>query len=806
MSVWLRKSFTDITRRKARSAIIALAIAIPVAGLTAVGVASDSLSTDYAYTVNARGGPDVVVATDRADTTLVDDVARAPGVRGAQDATVLATQWLVAAAHGAVQMRIVGYGSARGVPMPHYQLVSGRLPHAADEIAVEYGDLGLQRVHLGERIRIVVAGGAASLRVVGLTRTAGVDPATSGLALAYMDQAALQRLPAFGFALGRVQRQPFRSYELSLRLANPSAYQSTVQGLGPILSAQRVALLGVIPPTPAASESQLLGILTLIRVLLLVALLLAAVLVGNAVSALITSQVEVIGTLKAIGATPVTVAEGYVVTLLTIASAATAAGIGVGIPVGGQIAARSAAAIPLAPGPMVVSGRTIGVALAVGLAGPLLAGAIPLWLGTRISVREALADWGTSVSTHPARGRTVPLLGNLRLRLPQTVWLGLRHLGRRPARTAVSVAAVAIAACSFFVVQSVASSVSHSINEVWSGYSADVEVYVGGDNSYRTLTRVLAPVPNIRTIERVGWLGSQTIWGKVVVWGIEPKGQLHHARVTSGRWFRPGESGVCLISTDLAARGHLSLGASIDVPGPDQQRSERCTVIGTVHEPVDSLGQVGAIDLPVNAFYRLEGSPSGTVGDYTNRVLIEAKDRSTAAVDRLARAIDALGRQAAAAGKNGPIAEVFTFKSEVVRHQRSFLPVYFLLLAVSALVAAVGCLALADSLTGAVFERRHEIGLLRTLGASGRHIATVFYSEATALSLIAWLVAALAAVPLAYLFVDLFRSRVMPIDFHLDPLALAAMVAVTLVLAALASVLPSRIAASLRPADLLRSE
>jgi putative ABC transport system permease protein len=806
MSVRLRKSFTDISRRRARSAIIALAIAIPVAGLTAVGVASDSLSTAYAYTVSARGGPDVVVATDRADATLVNEIARAPGVRGVQDATVLTTQWQVAAAPGSVQLRIVGYGSARRVAPQRYQLVSGRPPRRGGEIAMEYGDLGLQRFRVGERVTVLVAGGTESLRVVGLTRTAGVDPATSGLALAYMQQAALQRLPAFGFTPGPVQRQPFRSHELSLHVANPSAYQATVHGLGPILHARNVALLGVLPPAAAASESQLQGILTLIRALLLVALLLAAVLVGNAVSALITSQTEVIGTLKALGARPVAVAEGYALTLLTIASAATAVGIGVGIPVGALIAARSAAAIPLAPGPTVVSTRTVAFALAVGLAGPLLAGAIPLWLGTRISVRQALSDWGTSVAPETGRPRTVGLSGSHHSRVPQTVWLGLRHLGRRRARAAVSIVAVAIAASSFFVVQSVAASVSHSINEVWSSYSADVEVYVGGNNSYRTLSRLLAPVQNIRTIERVGWLGSETAWGKVAVWGIEPRSQLHHARVTSGRWFRSGESGVCLISTDLAARAHLRLGASIDVPGPEQQRSERCTVIGTVHEPVDSLGQVGALDLPVNDLYRLEGAPARTVGDYTNRVLIEAKDRSPAAADRLARAIDALGRQAAAAGKNGPIAEVFTFRSEVVRQQRSFLPVYFLLLAVSGLVAAVGCLALADSLTGAVFERRREIGVLRALGASGRRIATVFYSEATALSLIAWLVAAAAGIPLAHLFVDLFRRRVMPIDFQLDLLALAVMVGVTLLLAALASILPSRIAATLRPADLLRSE
>jgi putative ABC transport system permease protein len=88
------------------------------------------------------------------------------------------------------------------------------------------------------------------------------------------------------------------------------------------------------------------------------------------------------------------------------------------------------------------------------------------------------------------------------------------------------------------------------------------------------------------------------------------------------------------------------------------------------------------------------------------------------------------------------IAEVFVFHDEVVRHQRGFIPVYAMLLAVALVVAAVGTLGLADALAASVVDRRRDIGLMRSLGASGARIAQVFWIEGTTLSLLAWVPAA----------------------------------------------------------------
>jgi len=326
--------------------------------------------------------------------------------------------------------------------------------------------------------------------VVGIARTPGTDPATTGSGSGYMSTAALDRIPAHQFVPGAVPRQPFRSQEITLDLHSPAAYQATVRALASAMRAEHATVLAVFPPAHGAPLDQLMGILSLVRVLLAVALVLAAILIMNAVRALM-----------------------------------------------------------------------------VGLAVPLLAALVPLWLGTRVSVKESLAGWGVAsveakTRTHASRPRTARLA-----HIPQTVWLGLRGLFRKPWQAAISIVTVAIAAACFLVVQSLASSVSGSIGSVWGGFQADTEIYAGDQGSYPQISALLAHIPNIARIERVGWFGSETRWGKVSVWGIEPDSHIYRPHLTSGRWFGPREPQVLLVSDDLAARPACTPAARSASPG-----------------------------------------------------------------------------------------------------------------------------------------------------------------------------------------------------------------------------------------------
>jgi len=105
-----------------------------------------------------------------------------------------------------------------------------------------------------------------------------------------------------------------------------------------------------------------------------------------------------------------------------------------------------------------------------------------------------------------------------------------------------------------------------------------------------------------------------------------------------------------------------------------------------------------------------------------------------------------------------------------------------------------------------VADRRREIGILRAMGARSGQVARVFLVEGASLGTLAWLIGAVVGLAPSYAFVQLIWQAVMPLDFHVDPVAFAVMLLAILGIASLASMAPAWRAAHVRTAEMLRYE
>ena len=117
-----------------------------------------------------------------------------------------------------------------------------------------------------------------------------------------------------------------------------------------------------------------------------------------------------------------------------------------------------------------------------------------------------------------------------------------------------------------------------------------------------------------------------------------------------------------------------------------------------------------------------------------------------------------------------------------------------------------GLLGLANTLTTSVLERRREIGILRSMGATGWQVSSVFWVEGIALALIAWGVGVLVGIPGAIGFLLLISQVFLPLDFAFNPTALPIVLVCILVVATIASCGPALSAARLRIAAIVRYE
>jgi putative ABC transport system permease protein len=123
-----------------------------------------------------------------------------------------------------------------------------------------------------------------------------------------------------------------------------------------------------------------------------------------------------------------------------------------------------------------------------------------------------------------------------------------------------------------------------------------------------------------------------------------------------------------------------------------------------------------------------------------------------------------------------------------------------LFLGLGAVALLVGAIGVANIMVISVLERRSEIGLRRALGATGGHIRTQFLAEAIALSLIGGVAGVIAGIAATAIYAHgRGWATVIPTE------AWAGGLAATVVIGALAGLLPAIRAARLSPTQALWS-
>src|SRR5581483_352975 len=128
------------------------------------------------------------------------------------------------------------------------------------------------------------------------------------------------------------------------------------------------------------------------------------------------------------------------------------------------------------------------------------------------------------------------------------------------------------------------------------------------------------------------------------------------------------------------------------------------------------------------------------------------------------------------------------------------------LAAMSILVGLIGALGVVNTITLNVMERRREIGVLRSVGASDANVMQAFLTEGITFGIGGWLIGIILGYPLG-----LILTRVMEtVLFHLNYVFTIQMVLVSLVFAlvltGIASLIPALAAARMKVKEVLRYE
>ena len=769
-----RKSVADVMRRRLRTMLVVLGIAVGVLGLTAINITSGSLSESISFSANRSSAPDFSFNVQAVDASLAPTLAAVPNVKMVQFATNYTTRWHTSTTP--VSIGIVAFADFHDVKINTFEFTSGRLP-GPGEILMESSDRTLQNFAIGDHVTIETASGLRQLRVVGMVRTLG-QPGAGFLsfATAYMSSDALGQITGINSA-----------NHIDVQLQNTHQVKATARVLANVLRSHGVVILSAFTPGSNTVRVASDAVFAITRVLAIIALILTSFLIMNTVTTLIAEQIKIIGTMKAIGGTRQKVMRSYLLSVGIYGIAGTVLGTGLGIIAGYEFLSYLTNLFTLDLGAFQVTPGILLISAAVGIGVPLLVAMLPLWLGTKITVREAMTSYGVSNGKRaPSRDKA----GQRMTWISQTTRLGIRSIFRKRGRAVLTLLALMISGIAFLSVSATSDSFTAGLNQFVGTYHLDALVATR-PQPYDQVRAQMMAVPNVARIERFDDQFVNTSHGQIDLTGVEADTQMYRYRLIAGRWFQGDEPNVLLISDVSAGKLHLKVGDKMTFSNATD--SATWTIIGEVSDHNNTLsGGVGITT--IDNLYAFEKLPANLAAGF----MIQARDHAPQAVERMANALDATLTRA------GASPNIHTEQQIIASNQNQFQIVTVILYAVSVIIGLVGMLGLFNTLTISVLERRREIGILRSMGATGWGVARVFWTEGFSLAMVAWIAALIAGIPAAYAFVGFISSVLLPLPFTFAPVALAIMLAFILLIATLATCGPALSAARVRVSEILR--
>jgi putative ABC transport system permease protein len=519
------------------------------------------------------------------------------------------------------------------------------------------------------------------------------------------------------------------------------------------------------------------------------------------------SEVRPIGAMKALGATRGRIVRLYLPQALLLGSAALLVAAPVGLWGSRALTSFLAVFLNFDIASFAAPAWVHALAGAVGLGVPFLAAVPSVWKGTRVPVREALADFGATRDAFGtgvldrwlarAGGRSRPVL------------LAVRNVFRRRARLGLTLATLTTAGLFFLSALNVRASLVHTLDRFFALHPYDLQVGLRGMAPHASIDRAAARTEGIVRVEK--WIATEgavpSAGGTAAPEASRPSGAhgggghgggghgggaggdrfpvlalpagtgLLAFDLVEGRGLESGETDAMVVNEALAAR-RPQFRAGSTVPVQMGPAVVAWRVVGVTREPF--APPVAYVPL---AFFEARGHV-----DQANALRVKLAGTDAGSVNRVK---DALERHLGAEGVR--VTSNLSRAERRLGFDQHMLMIYVFLFVVAGILGVIGGLGLMTTLSLNVLERRRELGVLRAIGATPGTIGRIVIAEGAFTALLGALLASLLSWPASRALGDLavqvmFRSRV---DFALDPLGPPAWSLLSLLLGGLASFLPA---------------
>ncbi|CAG0934194.1 ABC transporter permease YtrF [Thermoflexales bacterium] len=733
-----RKAFRDLWENKARAllVIVALIVGVVSVGTTAVAysILPREMDKNYLFTDPASA----TLWVEPLDQELVKTVAAMPQIARTEASSYIVGRFQITPGEWR-ELWLYVISDFNHIQVDKFTPEQGAWPPAIGEILLERTAVQVAQAKLGDNVIVKIPNQKEqTLSFTGTVHTPGLPPAwvesrvygyiTPETLALFGDDATLQQLRIL------VAENQF----------DKTAITQTTNELKDWLTknGHTVSRIDIPEPGKHPHADLMAAFITMIGAMGFFALIMSGVLVTVMITAMLGQQIRQIGVMKALGGDAGQIAGIYVVMVLVLGLVALVIGLPISLALGRALSNYQAVQmLNFEIFDERVDLWVYGLIVVMGLLVPLLAAAIPIRKGSRITVLAALSDYGIG-SGNFGVSRIDVWLGNLQGGA-RTMLLSLRNAFRRRSRLMLTLLTLSVAGANFMTAMNVSASIDQSIADKFDATPYDIEI---------AFSQAYPPGEIERTISQVDGVERVETWGGARSFVVLPDGSLGKPlRLTAplvdtklspkppilkGRWLQPGDQNAIVASDALlellGIKAEIGEEILLDIKG----HKTTWQLVGISREFMASTAYV-----PIDYFTQTTKYDTSTIVKTTNPALTNQVTKD------LEIQLDRSGF------------DVYTlWKTEDTRMvmEEHMVLMTGILLIMAALFAIIGGLGLASTMSLNVLDRTRELGVMRAIGATTQDVLKIIIVEGAFIGALSWVLAVILSIPYSGLMGQMF--------------------------------------------------
>lgn len=789
MSVIWHKVWFDLWQRKGRTILAVLSIAAGVFAIGMIfGMVDQLLSTMDASHIATRPSHLNVIIAGNVDQDTAESVLNVEGVEGVEPMNLISGRYKTTPDEAWQSATFVMRQDYTNQQFDEYSLLDGAWPDRR-EVGIERLSQNYYGLNIGDEVIFEMPSTDRTYSINGMIRHPFVPPPDFGGDTYFL--VSEEVMAQLGVPRGRynqllVQVAPYSEAYAKDR-ATAIQEHLNKQGVGVFLTLYQ-------EPEEHWGRQFVEGVTLVLQVLAVVAMVASVILVINTMTAVITQQTDQIGVIKAIGGTSGTITRVYLAGVLVYGLLAAFVALPLGM-AGAYLASKWLLNIfNIDYETFQYSTTAVLAQTASALVAPLLAALWPVFQGASISVREAIASYGLGGDFGFSRfDRLIDRVGERFLPTPYAIALG--NMFRRKGRLMLSQAVLIAAGAMFIMVLTLSASLTATLENELNRRGYDIRIAFPRGERTETLLNIADGLTTLDTAEawytvpgtvlREGQRVEDTAGLGAELFAVPAGSTMYNPNITRGRWLTPQDNGrVVVMSQETADFNDLAIGDQLAIDLGLLGESD-WTLIGTYQAVAPEPFTTDPVYAPATAVLDVTKQAS-TARQLLIRTQAPTAESTAVALQKLRGEFEA---------RNMPIN---MFVTRTIFEEREYAYNQFnivttLLLVLAVVMGIVGGIGLMGSLSISVVERTREIGVLRAIGAETPTILGMFVMEGILQGVLSWLLAVPIALVTAWPMARALGQVMVEtdLDFAFSYPAVFAWLAITLVIGALASIIPA---------------